>query len=118
MFERFVPDKGPDVRDGVGRVGNEFVGNGPDGLVPFVAVAKGSGSQHGDDEGKGNGADDPATRVLVSFHREVCSLSEHKEIDKIDSWAERLMGRCFRQAILNQCASLVTSNDVNKQRLR
>ena len=49
VFERFIPDKRPDVRHGVGRVGNEFVGNGADGLVPFVAVAKGRGSQHGGD---------------------------------------------------------------------
>ena len=67
VFERFIPDKRPDVRDGVGRVGNEFVGNSADGLVPFVAVAEGRGSQHGDDKGKENNADDPATDVWFSF---------------------------------------------------
>ena len=36
VFERFIPDKRPDVRHGVGRVSNEFVRNGPDGLVPSL----------------------------------------------------------------------------------
>jgi len=68
MFERFIPDKRSDVCHSVGRVGNELVGNGADGLVPFGTVTKGRGNQHSGDEGKENSADDPATVVWVSFH--------------------------------------------------
>src|SRR5215471_7797432 len=59
MLECFIADKRPDVCHSVGRVGDEFVGNRADGLVPFIAVAKDHGSQHGGDEGKENSADDP-----------------------------------------------------------
>ena len=89
MFERFIPDKRPDVRHGVGRVGNEFVGNGADGLVPFVAVAKAvDASTVATKVGRTARTPRPQMFRLV-FIGEVCSLTEHNEIDKIVSWAER-----------------------------
>ena len=89
VFERFTPDKRPDVRDGVGRVGNEFVGNGADRLVPFVAVAKSREASTVATKARRTARTIRPRIFWLVFIGEVCSLSEHDEIDKIESWAER-----------------------------